>query len=366
MAVDEPQSCDGGAVDVSRQALRISSIFIMLISSLIGTLAPILLARQTYMHIPATTFFVFKFVGTGVIIGTAFLHLLEPALENFGDACVVARVPDYPWAVFIALLTVIVMFLIELIVTSFQEEYRNYDGDALPLDFIAKASPSQIRPPTEDCPYDNTDLEQATGISPTKANPRSSGNVGNLPGDDGKLSTFQMRRRNKTELDHKRNEGIAGQLTAIFVLEFGVVFHSVFIGLVLGTTDQIVVLLIVFTFHQMFEGLGLGSRLAVISWPKSKGWMPYALAVGFAISTPISVAAGIGTRPANATSQKLVNAVFDSISAGILLYTGLVELIAHEFMFNNHMRRSKLKVQLLGFGCIAFGVVVMSILAIWA
>ncbi|KAJ2955908.1 hypothetical protein NQ176_g11358 [Zarea fungicola] len=74
----------------------------------------------------------------------------------------------------------------------------------------------------------------------------------------------------------------------------------------------------------------------------------------------------MGAKPANATDQKLTNAIFDSISAGILLYTGLVELLAHEFMFNPHMRRSPLKIQLFGFGCIATGAAVMAVLANWA
>ncbi|KAG8412047.1 low-affinity Zn(2+) transporter zrt2 [Metarhizium acridum] len=89
-------------------------------------------------------------------------------------------------------------------------------------------------------------------------------------------------------------------------------------------------------------------------------------ALGFALSTPVGVAAGVGAKPANAATQKLVNGIFDSISAGILMYTGLVELLAHEFMFNPHMRRAPLKIQLFAFGCIAFGVTVMALLAKWA
>ncbi|PHH58508.1 hypothetical protein CDD82_2940 [Ophiocordyceps australis] len=116
----------------------------------------------------------------------------------------------------------------------------------------------------------------------------------------------------------------------------------------------------------MFEGLGLGSRLATAPWPKGKSWLPFVLALGFGLSTPIGIAAGIGARPDNAATQKLTNGIFDAISAGILMYTGLVELLAHEFMFNPAMRRAPLKVKLSAFACIAFGVVVMAVLAVWA
>jgi zinc transporter 1/2/3 len=37
-------------------------------------------------------------------------------------------------------------------------------------------------------------------------------------------------------------------------------------------------------------------------------------------------------------STLIVNGVFDSISAGILIYVGLVELMAHEFMFTPSIR----------------------------
>ncbi|EMT70773.1 Zinc-regulated transporter 2 [Fusarium odoratissimum] len=116
----------------------------------------------------------------------------------------------------------------------------------------------------------------------------------------------------------------------------------------------------------MFEGLGLGSRLAVAPWPSNRQWMPYLLGCIFALSTPIGIAAGIGAKPNNANDQKLTNGIFDAISAGILMYTGLVELLAHEFMFNPYMRKAPIRILLLAFACVAFGVAVMAILAKWA
>lgn len=69
----------------------------------------------------------------------------------------------------------------------------------------------------------------------------------------------------------ERIEEYMAQLTSVFILEFGVVFHSIFIGLTLAVSgDKFVTLYIVLVFHQMFEGLGLGSRLAMILWPRSK------------------------------------------------------------------------------------------------
>jgi len=138
-------------------------------------------------------------------------------------------------------------------------------------------------------------------------------------------------------------ETYAAQLTAVFILEFGVIFHSIFIGLTLAVSgDEFITLYIVLVFHQTFEGLGLGARLAEVPWPKSKRWTPYLLGLGYGLSTPIAIAIGLGVRESfspEGRTNLLVNGIFDSISAGILIYTGLVELMAHEFMFSPYMQK---------------------------
>ena len=129
-------------------------------------------------------------------------------------------------------------------------------------------------------------------------------------------------------------EAYSAQLTGIFILEFGVIFHSIFVGLTLAVAgDEFKTLYVVLVFHQTFEGLGLGARLASIPWPKKKKWTPYILAAAYGVTTPIAIAIGLGVRntyPPGSSTTLIVNGVFDSISAGILIYTGLVELMAHE------------------------------------
>lgn len=158
----------------------------------------------------------------------------------------------------------------------------------------------------------------------------------------------------------KLAEDYAAQMTAIFILEFGVIFHSIFVGLTLAVAggEQFNTLYVVLVFHQTFEGLGLGSRLAVTPWNKTKKWTPYLLGMAYGFSTPIAMAVGLGLRetytPGSATAL-IVNGCFDSVSAGILIYTGLVELMAHEFMFSPVMRKARLSVVLSAFGCMVLG-----------
>ena len=159
-------------------------------------------------------------------------------------------------------------------------------------------------------------------------------------------------------------------MTSIFILEFGVIFHSIFIGLTLAVAgDEFVVLYIVLVFHQTFEGLGLGSRLGTMEWPKSKGWMPWVLGAAYGFTTPIAIAIGLGIRETfvpGSTTYLMVNGIFDSISAGILIYTGLVELMAHEFMFNAEMRKGSMTKVLSAFACMCLGAGLMALLGKWA
>lgn len=165
-------------------------------------------------------------------------------------------------------------------------------------------------------------------------------------------------------------ETYAAQLTAVFILEFGVIFHSIFVGLTLAVAgDEFITLYIVLVFHQTFEGLGLGARLAEVPWPRSKRWTPYLLGLGYGISTPIAIAVGLGVRTTFAPGSQttlIVNGVFDSISAGILIYTGLVELMAHEFMFSPYMQKGPVSRTLNAFGLMVLGAGLMALLGFWA
>ena len=168
---------------------------------------------------------------------------------------------------------------------------------------------------------------------------------------------------NANDQHHRRKyreaEDYAAQMTAIFILEFGVIFHSIFIGLTLAVAgDEFTTLYVVLVFHQTFEGLGLGSRLAVTPWPPGKRSTAYWFAVSYGLSTPVAMAVGLGLRetyaPGSATAL-VINGVFDSISAGILIYTGLVELMAHEFIFSATMKRARIGVVMAAFGIMVLG-----------
>ncbi|KAA6410356.1 MAG: plasma membrane low affinity zinc ion [Lasallia pustulata] len=332
-----------------RIGLRVSAIFVILVGSLFGAVFPVYANRHRGIGVPEWAFFIAKYFGSGVIIATAFIHLLAPASSALTNLCLTGPITSYDWAEGIALMMTFILFFVELMAMRFSQHSHSHPDTHDPEHHL---SPQPTPPPKGDAHF----------------SPES--NPSHTPGDDHLSHT-----RTHTDLDSPSSPGLpaedyAAQMTAIFILEFGVIFHSIFVGLTLAVAGaEFTILYVVLTFHQTFEGLGLGSRLAVAPFPASKKWTPYYLAVGYAVTTPASIAVGLGVRRQYAPGSEtalVVNGVFDAISAGILIYTGLVELMAHEFMFTEAMRRAELKVVLSAFGMMCLGAGLMALLGKWA
>jgi zinc transporter 1/2/3 len=119
----------------------------------------------------------------------------------------------------------------------------------------------------------------------------------------------------------------------------------------------------------MFEGLGIGSRLAYLVLSPKYRHVPYFGSFLYGITTPIGIAVGLGVRTSynpESTEATLVSGILDSLSAGILLYTGFVELLAHEFLFNPEMREASLGKLLYALACMFLGAGIMALLGRWA
>ena len=119
----------------------------------------------------------------------------------------------------------------------------------------------------------------------------------------------------------------------------------------------------------MFEGLGLGSRLAFLKLPPGYNYVAVVGALLYGITTPVGIAAGLGIRSSynpDSTKASIVSGVMDALSAGILIYTGLVELLAHEFLFNKEMIAASNGKLLYALGCMMAGCALMAVLGRWA
>ena len=162
----------------------------------------------------------------------------------------------------------------------------------------------------------------------------------------------------------------AQQIGAFLVLEFGIIFHSVIIGLNLGVvaSSTFTTLYPVLVFHQSFEGLGIGARLSNIPFPSSKSWMPWALCALYGLTTPVAIAIGLAVRTTYAPESKvsmMVQGVLNAVSAGFLIYSGLVELLAKDFLFDKERTRNLGRLGLM-VGYVFVGAAVMAVIGYWA
>lgn len=150
-------------------------------------------------------------------------------------------------------------------------------------------------------------------------------------------------RRKPSELERTTSNSDGQDPQKLFLqcllLEAGILFHSIFIGMAVSvaTGTQFVVLLIAICFHQTFEGFALGSRIAALiprlfdaSSPK-----PWLMALAYGTTTPIGQAIGIWMHrmydPASKVGLLMVG-ITNAISSGLLLFAGLVQLIAEDFL----------------------------------
>ncbi|KAE8351630.1 Zinc/iron permease [Aspergillus coremiiformis] len=334
-------ACDTGNAYDGRLGLRISSIFVIMIGSMFGAVFPVIAGQFRRSKYLDWAFFVAKFFGSGVIIATAFIHLLAPAEEALTNECLTGPIKEYSWVEGIILMTIVVLFFVEMMVMRYARFGQSH---------------------AHELAHEHHHKEHTESSSEVL-------NQRHIPGQDH-LGHSREHQDPESAVHDTSLEEYMAQLTGVFILEFGIIFHSVFIGLTLAVSgEEFVTLYIVLVFHQTFEGLGLGSRLATIDWPRSKRFTPYFLGIAFGLSTPIAIAIGLGVRqsyPPEGYTTLIVNGVFDSISAGILIYTALVELMAHEFMFSSSMRKAPIQHVLAAFFLLCLGALLMALLGKWA
>jgi len=212
----------------------------------------------------------------------------------------------------------------------------------------------------------------------------------------------------------------------IYVLEAGIVFHSFLIGLTLVVSGDsfFITLFIVIVFHQFFEGLALGTRIAALglspaaalalpSFGHAHGHHGHShahihgmqkpeetpviethktesacapetackftstvgmrkkifLASLFAFVTPAGMALGTGILShfnGNDPATIVAIGTLSAFSAGILVWVGVVEMWAHDWMMGGEMTSASPLRTILGLVSLMTGIALMSLLGKWA
>lgn len=168
----------------------------------------------------------------------------------------------------------------------------------------------------------------------------------------------------KTEAQNKK------LLLQCLLLEAGILFHSVFIGMALSvaTGTSFIVLLVAISFHQTFEGFALGSRISAIRFPVGS-LKPWLMALAYGTTTPIGQAIGLAIHtlydPASQTGLLTVG-FMNAISSGLLLFAGLVELLAEDFLSDESYVTLQGKRRLQACASVMGGAVLMALVGAWA
>jgi zinc transporter 1/2/3 len=168
----------------------------------------------------------------------------------------------------------------------------------------------------------------------------------------------------KTEAQNRK------QLLQCLLLEAGILFHSVFIGMALSvaTGTSFAVLLVAISFHQTFEGFALGSRISAIQFPAGS-LKPWLMALAYGTTTPIGQAIGLAihTLYDPASQMGLLTVGFmNAISSGLLLFAGLVELLAEDFLSDESYVTLQGKRRLQACASVVGGAALMALVGAWA
>ncbi|KAF2216745.1 hypothetical protein CERZMDRAFT_32346 [Cercospora zeae-maydis SCOH1-5] len=382
-------------------SLHVGALFIILGISAGACALPIIALRVPQLRIPAKAHFGFRHFGTGVLIATAFVHLIPTAFISLIDPCLPPFFnEDYPaLAGAIALAAVFMITIAEMIFSPGRSlcsgpgqpdssELQQGQRDGLPDVAHGTAHATRRHSLTTDeiTPAESTPQFGRSRSGRSHSVMMSVGRRSSLTFNDHTLQSTEEGKRGSSIEDAEDRRPSEDSLTLAeekeatqqrhkllmqcLLLECGILFHSIFIGLALAVAvgSEQVILLIAIAFHQTFEGLALGSRIAAVGW-KPRALQPWFMALAYGCTTPLGQAIGIATRnlydPDSATGLVVVG-TFNAFSAGLLTYTSLVDLLSEDFL-SDHSWRTLRGRRRIGATClVGFGAFCMSLIGAWA
>ncbi|KAJ0301003.1 hypothetical protein COL516b_008181 [Colletotrichum fioriniae] len=324
--------------------LHVGALFIILATSFLACAFPLIAKSIPGIRIPRPFFFAVRHFGTGVLLATAFVHLLPTAFTLLGNPCLSSFwVEDYPaMPGAIALAGIFLVTIIEMVFSPARQMSCRPDEAVL--------APNQPE-----------------------------------GGDEADQGQQQQRGEKRVIVDEENravqvnsNGGIVltpaqqhqKDILQCMMLEVGILFHSVFIGMTLSVSvgHEFVILLIAIAFHQTFEGLALGSRIANIDWPQGS-LQPWMMALAYGCTTPIGQAIGLATHRLYSPDSEfglILVGTMNAISSGLLVFAALIELLAEDFLSDESWRVLRGSKRVWACVLVFFGAFGMSLVGAWA
>ncbi|KAH8829475.1 Zinc/iron permease [Flagelloscypha sp. PMI_526] len=313
---------------------RVFILIILFLVSLLAVAFPEVSKRSRRLRIPRIVFFVGKHFGTGVILSTAFNHLLQEAFESLLDPLVNERYHHIgKWTGLIMLSGLLLIFLIEYISSTYVEHlYADHSAPASPTP-SPSVSPARKRVPLPLVSHLETvvsDERTPLLVSPAVRRRRSTTALVPAPFQDALNPSLPRMSPNRTDSSHMpaHNEfsglnrgcsfligsgtgskpcssqskdlidpgeaptrdsdeesrtqiapeddapkvGRRRQIVGLLVLQLGIMIHSAAIGLTLAVIrgSEFTSLATAIGFHQVFEGLSLGIRICSVPPPPGR------------------------------------------------------------------------------------------------
>ncbi|PYH99549.1 Zinc/iron permease [Aspergillus ellipticus CBS 707.79] len=382
---DGTMSCGSRERGAYNTSIHVFALFLILVLSTLACSFPVVARRFPRLPIPRRFLFLSRHFGTGVLIATAFVHLLPTAFVSLTDPCLPRFWSETYRAMagFVAMISVFVVVLVEMFFalkgaghvhgseydrlisdvgadfTSDEQDeeisYGNGLADDIRLDNVENIGVHAEQQQSSSVLHKSADgsstpypKPQAAPLEICDAEYGGSGPSQNTHSDAQKGHSDQSwhsggnhchgAAHQRPDIDSSR-QNPQRQLLQCLLLEAGILFHSIFIGMALSvaTGTSFIVLLVAICFHQTFEGFALGSRIASLIpdlFPPSS-FRPWLMALAYGTTTPIGQAIGLVLHnlydPVSTTGLLTVG-ITNAISSGLLLFAGLVELLAEDFL----------------------------------
>ena len=320
-ALQEPDAGAGGASESEYDVgLQVAGLVIVVAASILGIMSSYVLARQSARAgraesslLAAAIVFV-KGLSCGVVISVALVHLVSEAYEGFEGA---GWDSFGAWPMVFVMLGIYVMAAFDLVGQRFYGSGSDVGG---------------------------SDHGHAHGA---------------LVSDDASTS--------------KDGVPVANLRVTACLVEAGILFHSIIIGLSLGlqSKDTWAVVLTAVAMHQFLEGLMLGQVLGDLRncdrlASRRKIW---AMIAGFTLTTAIGIAIGIIVRTStaafeNPVAMELAIAILNRLAGGLLLYLGLASLLVPWFVTSPTIKGASKLFVATGYLGLAVGMAAMTCVAL--
>jgi len=387
--------CNTLGVNNYSNPLHIAGLFVILCGGFLGAFLPVAAKRYPWLRIPGMVLQLGRAFGTGVVIATGFVHMMPPALANLSDACLPGFFTDTynSLGAAIALGAALFMQLLEFSGRVYIGRYMDriiaeHAAARKALAFSAKQAHAQVPSEEGTLAALAPDPEAGTLQGASALQPDNAESIQPSPGSE--LCACAVEEPVvKTQLTHSEGSALCSLALSdedrsdekklldkaelrnlkliVIIFEFGVAVHSVIVGLDFGvsTGQTAVTLFAALIFHQFFEGVALGTTIseADFAW-----WLVMLMVISFALETPVGTAIGMGISRAynpNSVASLVIRGVLDGLSAGILIYTGLVDLLTYRFTLNTELHKQQLVWVVLTIAFVWAGAIGMSIIGAW-